>query len=152
MVDNEDNSLTRDISIVKAVLESGHSVELPAKGFSMFPALRPGDSITVKSLTEGKYPLPGDVVVFSSQKSLVMHRLISVSGNPANPLFLTQGDSLSKPDKPWSADQLAGIAVLFKRKGKEFKIEPSVPGLWRRRYNRILLWLYIRQLKVIGIR
>ena len=143
-MNNEDNSLTRDIGIIRAVLDSGRTVELPATGFSMFPVLRPGDYITVKSLTEGEWPRPGDVVVFSSQTGLVMHRLISVSGIPENPLFITQGDSLANHDKPWSAVHLAGIAVLFKRKGKEFKLEKSVPGLWRRRYNRILLWLYIR--------
>ena len=47
------------IETVKAVLESGNSVELSAAGYSMFPTLRPGDRVIVKPLAKGEIPVGG---------------------------------------------------------------------------------------------
>jgi signal peptidase I len=57
------NNSSRDIEIVKAVLESGNSVELPATGDSMFPVFKHGDMILVRPLTKKEMPGLGSVVV-----------------------------------------------------------------------------------------
>ena len=58
-----ENNSTREIEIVKAILESGNSVELPATGYSMFPTFKPGDMIVVRTLAKGELPEPGRVMV-----------------------------------------------------------------------------------------
>ena len=64
------NNLTsdRDTGIIKAILESGNCIELPATGYSMFPALMPGCRVIVKPLPEGELPEPGSVVVYDGNK------------------------------------------------------------------------------------
>lgn len=63
-IELNNNSIKADVGIVIAVLESGNSVELKATGYSMFPTLRPGDSVVVKPLDKGELPVPGNVVVY----------------------------------------------------------------------------------------
>lgn len=54
---------TIGIDVVLSVLESGHSVELPATGYSMYPSLKPGDRMVVNPLPVGALPMKGSVVV-----------------------------------------------------------------------------------------
>jgi signal peptidase I len=63
-LDSNNNLFNRDLGIIKVVLEAGHSVVLPSTGFSMFPALRPGDLVVVKPLMKGEIPENGSVVVY----------------------------------------------------------------------------------------
>jgi signal peptidase I len=61
---NPDLFNSREMSVLKSVLESGLSVELPATGYSMFPTLRPGDRVVVRPLSKGELPERGSVVVY----------------------------------------------------------------------------------------
>lgn len=158
-------SFNEDLGLVMAVFESGHSVELSATGYSMFPTLRPGDRIIVKPLMKGELPIRGSVVVYivtnvtgqgagptgkdkreerrSGNGGLVMHRLIGINDDGSGkPLFITRGDSGTEPDKPWPQQQLIGVAVSYKRCKKEYSVKTLLPGMWRYLFNRRLLWLF----------
>jgi len=154
-----DISSDRTIGLIMAVLESGHSVELPATGYSMFPTLKPGDSVVVRPLAKEELPMLGNVVVClvdgarvqgcngvtiqTDNKSLVMHRLIEITeGNDGESLFITRGDSVKEPDKPWAQQQLLGLAKSYKRGKKDHSIKTFTPGAWRYLYNHRLLWMY----------
>jgi len=140
---DSDNSVNRDIGIILAVLESGHSVELPATGYSMFPTLRPGDKVIVRPLTKGELPKPGSVVVYKENSGFVMHRLVEIIGCDSGYVqFITRGDSMSEPDKPWPQQKLLGVANCYKRGNREYPVKTFVPGIWRYKFNRRLLWLY----------
>jgi signal peptidase I len=74
---------------------------------------------------------------------LVMHRLIEIRVNDqGNPQLVTRGDSLNEPDRPCPQQQLLGVAVSYKRSGKEHLIKNFIPGAWRYKYNRRLLWMF----------
>jgi hypothetical protein len=136
------NFFNRDLEIVLAVLESGNAVELPAKGYSMFPALKPGKRVIIKPLPEGAFPELGSVVVYRDNNILVMHRLVEIiTIDKRNPLFITRGDSMMEPDKPFPLQKLLGVAVRYKGVRKEHSLKTHVPRAWRYRYNRTLLWL-----------
>jgi signal peptidase I len=169
MSENTDNRNrdTTGIDVVLVVLESGHSVELPATGYSMFPTLRPGDRVVVRPLSEGELPERGSVVVFidkgvtaqghngiTAQGSelraqgreynniLVMHRLVEIKNDDSgNLMYITRGDSMMEPDKPWPQEQIVGVAVSSSRGKKEHLIKCFVPESWRYKYNRRLLWI-----------
>lgn len=155
----------REIGIIKAVLESGHSVELPATGYSMFPTLRPGDKVIVKPLTKGKLPEKGSVVVFvdygitaqqlngamdqGNNGALVLHRLIGMtSEDHNNPLLITRGDSMAETDKLWPLQNLLGVAESFKRGIREHPVKTFVPGILRYKLNLRLLWLFYKLKRV----
>ena len=181
-IENINQFIDGNVGIVIAVLESGHSVELKATGYSMFPTLRPDDKVIVKPITKGELPKPRDVVVCienglkaqgrngateerrnslprfiggiteeghnnikTEQHNviLVMHRLIEIRvDDRVNSQLITRGDSLNESDKPWPRQQLLGVAVSYKRSGKEHLIKNFIPGAWRYKYNRRLLWMF----------
>jgi signal peptidase I len=144
------NSDNRDIDIITAVLESGNGVELSATGYSMFPALRPGNMVTVKTLPEGVLPDPGSVVVYRESNILVMHRLLEITDDNGNLQFITRGDSRMESDKPWTQQQFLGVAVVYKGINRECAINTFIPPPWRYKYNRWLLWLYLIIKRVTG--
>lgn len=72
---------------------------------SMEPTLSRGDLIFVRQ-TDGLKP--GDIVVYQSGSSLIVHRLRSVTGDTA----VTQGDANNTPDAPISVQQIKGVVCL----------------------------------------
>jgi hypothetical protein len=81
MAEKEENSCKKlnPTEILITVLESGNSIELPATGYSMFPALRPGDKITVKPILNNILPQKGSVVVYIKDQKLVVHCIVKVT-------------------------------------------------------------------------
>jgi hypothetical protein len=158
------DKLTPDIDIVIDLLESGRLVELPAAGFSMFPALRAGDMVIVKPLIKGEMPTPGSIVVCLNmgkrveedkrrpgegergrwgEDLLVLHRLLEIRiADNGDKIYITRGDSRMEPDLPWPQQQLLGMAVSFKRGKKEHPVKTYIPGEWRYLFNGRLLRVF----------
>jgi hypothetical protein len=150
--EDHDNAFNRGIDIIISILASGNSVELPAKGFSMFPVFRPGYKIMVKPVIRGELLIPGSVIVLDDEGVLVMHRLVNIIYTDSGEIFfITRGDSAKVTDKPWSQQRLVGLAVSYKDPMKEHPVKTFIPSSWRYGYNRRLLWLFnkITKLKMI---
>lgn len=71
---------------------------------SMEPALHVDDMIIV---TRQEDYQTGDVVVYQSGSSLVVHRIVSMEGN----MVTTQGDANNAPDEPVDIGQIKGEVV-----------------------------------------
>lgn len=139
----------KSAELIISILSSGHYVELPASGYSMFPALRPGDLVTVSPISEEGLFEPGIVVVYRKDNSFIMHRIIKITENSGGEITIeTKGDSLLKKDQPVSIENYLGIAVSFKRNQKERKIRKTIPSATRYRLNHSLLWIYSKARKV----
>ena len=140
-----------DIDIVLAVLGSGHSVELPAKGYSMFPAFKPGSRILVGPFDAGK-AIPGCVVVSKTDNDLVMHRLIEIiTDNSGSTKYITQGDSRLERDLPRPTESIIGVAISYQADGNTYMVKPFLPGKIRHLFNYYLLWLSFKFKKFFGI-
>jgi len=162
---------------VLELLRTGHSVELPATGYSMFPAIRPGERVVVRPVGKDETLEKGAVLVCydagataqrrngataegngaaaqrhngaMANQIFVMHRLIEVRKDEAgNVNLITRGDSLEWADEPWRIDQLVGIAVSRKSGNKERKIRCFVPSDLRYRVNWWMLWGYGKWFRV----
>jgi len=72
---------------------------------------------------------------------LVMHRLIEINEDSGKLLFITRGDSRKEPDKPWTREQLLGIAVSYRYFKKSHSVNTFIPCGLRYIFNRRLLWL-----------
>lgn len=72
---------------------------------SMEPALHAGDLLFVKPV--GDYDL-GDIVVYPSGNSLVVHRIVGISGTT----LTTQGDANNTPDTPFQQKEVLGKVVF----------------------------------------
>ena len=130
-----------DIELVISILQSGHSVELPAKGYSMYPALKPGYIVTVAPFDE-KTVVPGDVVICKSGNDLIMHRLIRTAiDDSGRKIYISRGDSQNEEDNPKSFDSIIGVATSYNKKGKTVQIRSFLPGKFTYKLNHWLLWM-----------
>jgi len=99
------------------VLRSFGPVRFPAIGWSMLPAIWPGDTLVVEHLGQDQVRV-GDVVVTGREGKLCAHRVIGTVGDPENPQWITQGDALPVPDRPVNWDELLGRVAYLIRAGK----------------------------------
>ena len=71
---------------------------------SMEPTYSAGDLLVVKKTDHYQ---TGDIVVYQSGRSLVVHRIIDMNGETVT----TQGDANNAPDEPFAVSQIKGISV-----------------------------------------
>ncbi len=68
-------------------------------GYSMYPALRPGDTLILDVVSAADCA-PGDIVCVAGTDGYTVHRVISVDRSVTPPRIVTKGDSLPYPDPP----------------------------------------------------
>jgi hypothetical protein len=116
------------MELIEAVHEKGAPFRFQAKGYSMTPAIRDGDCLTLSPLA-GLTPGRGDVLAFRhpNQLQLLVHRVLKKKGNR----FLIKGDNCSVSDGwiPWK--NLLGVVTRVERQGKiRFWPNRSEPYFW----------------------
>jgi len=78
---------------------------------SMTPSIQIGD-IVVSVDTRPERISVGDVVLFMTGKTPIMHRVIEVNGGMGNLHFITKGDANDTPDDPVFPEQVKGKLVM----------------------------------------
>ena len=73
---------------------------------SMEPTFSPGTLLLVKETNSIE---KGDIVVYQSGQSLVVHRVRALDGD----LIITQGDANNAPDVPFFKDQVKGKVIAW---------------------------------------
>jgi signal peptidase I len=137
------------IDTIIAILESGNSVVLPATGYSMFPTLKPGDKVLLKPFLQDEIPVTGSIVVFRDSDQLVIHRLVEILQNEeGNYSFEARGDSRSVSDKILPVQQIIGVAISYKRNGKEHYLKCTIPMVFLYEFNRYALWGFFKMKKL----
>jgi signal peptidase I len=99
--------------LLTEVVHNTGSASLKVTGFSMLPALRPGDVITVERHTLDKLQ-PGRIILFRRDGRLTAHRIIRASAES----LLTQGDSVPAQDLPVQPTEIVGQVVGIHRNGR----------------------------------
>jgi len=99
----------------------------------MYPALKPGDQLVVKSTDSC---MPGDIVVFNNGTRLITHRYIGKTGE----YLQFMGDRLTKPEEI-APSSVEGKVILILRNGK-----PILPPEKSRFafFYRVTLTIYFR--------
>lgn len=104
------------LELMMAVLMKGVPFRFKARGWSMTPFIRDGDSITIDPI-KNVPPRLGEVVAFVTPngKRLVVHRIVRKSKE----LFLIRGDALSESEIAMvPRENLLGRVVGIDRKDK----------------------------------
>lgn len=118
------------------VLRSSGRLRLRVTGWSMLPAIFPGDTLVIEPAnTEsiGK----GDIVMFHRDRRLFVHRVSGKSGGSRDLQIVTQGDGMRNPDPPVSGSQVLGKVSFVVRNGR--CLEPArVPGLSMRAVSALV--------------
>ena len=119
------------VELLRAVLAKGQRVRFRARGFSMSPFIKDGDTVVVSPLSAGR-PGFGDVVAFTHPATgkLVVHRVVGRRG----PDCLAKGDSNSGTDGWVPRKCLLGRVTAAERQGR-----PAPLGLGPERFVLALL-------------
>ncbi|HUB58846.1 MAG TPA: S26 family signal peptidase [Candidatus Micrarchaeia archaeon] len=99
-------------------LRCGKAACICVMGRSMWPSVRPGDLVFVKSVGIGQVSR-GQIVAFEREGRLFVHRVLSRI-NPGSlqgqsSLLLTKGDSLDGADLPVSRQEFLGRVIRIHR-------------------------------------
>jgi hypothetical protein len=93
------------------------SLRLRVTGFSMLPAIWPGDLLLIRRQAMEQI-LPGDIVLFARDGRLIAHRAVCKTGDRATPSLITRGDALPSFDSAVSAAELLGKVCGVFREGE----------------------------------
>ena len=130
-------SILGDVNALKCelageVLRSSGTLRLQVTGWSMLPAVLPGDTLVIEHIHSGAVS-PGDIVLFGRDRRFFVHRVVAGSQSQSGAV-LTRGDALPATDPPVPAGDLLGRVSFILRNGKIYSAAPqSAPFRTRRR-------------------
>jgi signal peptidase I len=103
------------MELIEAVHEKGGSFRFQAKGYSMTPAIRDGDVITIAPLKD-IMPRRGDVVAFRhpERPQMLVHRVLHAREKK----YYIKGDNAPEGDGWVSAENILGLITHVERRGK----------------------------------
>lgn len=107
--------------LASEVLLSSGELRLQVTGWSMLPAVWPGDVVLIEPVKSDSIAA-GDIVMFRRGDRFIAHRVVTPSTDGKKSI-ITQGDSLPAPDPPVSGGEFLGKVMLIERNGR--CIEPG---------------------------
>ena len=120
-------------SAAGALLSAGKNITVTAGGYSMWPAIRPGDKVEIAPFVEGA-AAAGRIVALRRDGGFVLHRITRVMTVSGRRVIVTSGDAAARADEPAGAGMIAGIVHSVTRSGR--LITPP-RRRWPRWVNRI---------------
>jgi energy-coupling factor transporter ATP-binding protein EcfA2 len=120
-------------SAAGALLSAGKNITVTAGGYSMWPAIRPGDKVEIAPFVEGA-AAAGRIVALRRDGGFVLHRITRVMTVSGRRVIVTSGDAAARADEPAGAGMIAGIVLSVTRSGR--LITPP-RRRWPRWMNRI---------------
>jgi len=133
------------MELIEAVHEKGASFRFQARGYSMTPAIRDGDVITVSPLGN-LMPRRGDVVAFRhpDRPQMLVHRVL----HSKEKKYYIKGDNTPEGDGWVPGENILGLITNVERRGKaRFWPNRSVPSFFSNGYLVFYpLWPPVRRL------
>jgi hypothetical protein len=104
------------------MLTEGKEIVITAGGYSMWPAIKPGDRIIISPPDTDKPLKAGRVAALRRDGGFVVHRITAIQRGKLSIFIKTQGDASMIPD-PWSTEKdVAGLVREIIRGDKTLKI------------------------------
>lgn len=122
------------------LLEDGSDVRIIASGYSMYPAISPGNPIIIEPVKDKANLKPGEIIAWERDSDLVVHRLIHIYESDGELYYITRGDATLTSDNPVSFNLIAGRVVSIEKRGKR-RLPASIFLIpeWRYRLNRFIV-------------
>lgn len=102
--------------LASEVLRENGKLQLQVNGWSMFPAIWPGDTLLVERISSAAV-CEGDIVLFERDRRLFAHRVTARDGDGVA-MMVTRGDAMPMPDPPIGEDEFLGKIASILRNGK----------------------------------
>src|SRR5580704_251477 len=107
-------------ALVEEVVRSFGKVRLRVLGTSMAPSVLPGDLISIQRAELDEIS-SGEIVLFSRDERLFVHRVVSRDAARETPCLVTRGDRLGHEDPPVTAAELLGRVTSIERGHRRFE-------------------------------
>jgi signal peptidase I len=125
------------------LLANGFGVQFEARGTSMFPTIKDGESVTVQP-TSSRDIRRGDIILYSGSRGVIAHRVVRIHRSRGEaPIFILRGDSSDSCDEPVGPARVLGKIVSVRRDGKNQRLEGKRARLSyaaRRRVSKLKAW------------
>jgi len=117
--------------LASEILRSFGTLRFAAAGWSMLPALWPGDVLVINLVSSDQIQI-GDIVLVGREGRLFAHRVVAETQDSSSPRWITQGDALPAPDFPVNQTELLGRVTSIVRAGETFPVPArgSLIGCW----------------------
>lgn len=120
------------------LLSSGMTVRIKVSGHSMYPALRPGDTVEIMPVEPGALLNNGDLIAIKRDSDFIVHRFLGYYEREGSRWLFTRGDSVLHPDNPFPEEALAGRVITVIR-GRRTWRNPLPRKNIHYRWNRFLV-------------
>jgi signal peptidase I len=111
------------------LLQGGHALRFRARGSSMYPVVRDGDTLDVWPARSAEVDV-GDIVLYRSSRSgIVVHRVVDIRRQEEKTILLVKGDSAARADPQVEESQVLGRVESIHRRGHTI-----VPTSWTSRH------------------
>jgi signal peptidase I len=97
------------------VVRTFGEVRLRVFGTSMVPSILPGDLVSIQRARISEIS-SGEIVLYSREGRLFVHRVVACTNSPEQPLLITRGDRLDHNDPPVYSAELLGRVTSIQRK------------------------------------
>lgn len=127
---------------VARVLADRDGITFRAQGTCMYPTLRPGDVLRIRSCSAAAVDV-GDIAVCRTPDYLFSHRVIATGERDGDAYVVTRPDRAADgADSPSFDDDLLGVVVAIERNGRSVPLQPAAYRWPRRAYHRArLTWM-----------
>ncbi len=135
----EDISIAADTA--ETLLREGKNIMVTAGGYSMWPAIRPGDKVEIEPIGT-RVPEIGEIVALKRDGGYVIHRVTGMTAGRNATLIRTQGDGVTREDEPADAGMIAGIVGSVVRSGRQHQPPTRhLPRWFNRMTARLQCWI-----------
>jgi hypothetical protein len=110
------------------VLRSAGQLRLRVNGWSMLPAVMPGDTLVLERASIDDVA-EGEIVLFHRERRFFIHRAVRKADHKGE--LLTRGDAMIRPDPPVKRHELLGKILWIERNGR--RVAPSPRLSWHKR-------------------
>jgi hypothetical protein len=119
------------------VLADRDGVTFRAHGTCMYPVIRPGDVLRIRSCAVADAQV-GDIAVCRTPNYLFSHRVIAKGERDGRAFVVTRADrNTGEGDRPTFDEDLLGVVVRIERDGREVSAQARTMGGLRAAYWRL---------------
>lgn len=122
-------------------LQEGKSVEIIAKGWSMWPSIKPGTTLTI-SKVDMSVLQKGDLIAFTRAKHFVVHRIEEIHFNGAYSIY-TRGDANLRRDELITIDNYCGKVQVVQAQKSNLDGGYPAPHFSKRLLSAFVQFIFI---------
>lgn len=140
------------LNIANDLLQEGKKLRIEAKGYSMYPTIKPGYTVYIEAHSNPEEVNCGDIIAWKHDENVILHRVVHTYESNNTIYLLTRGDGSLNYDQPVQYNQIIGKATLIESEKNSWmpSSKKSIPE-WKYSYNKRLVWFIMKYRKLLKL-